>query len=118
MSDKIYVMTDAPTPCVPYFSFLSPLINNPRIHGPIISLNTPMKHNENWQKMYLKYKSLPNLSSLVFFFECQTQCFSALVLGTNENYDDDFGNFDDNDGQKKHTNIMTFESKSTTFRGF
>ena len=26
-----------------------------------------MKHNENWQKMYLKYKSLPNLSSLVFF---------------------------------------------------
>ena len=59
-----------------------------------------MKHNENWQKMYLKYKSLPNLSSLVFFFECQTQCFSALVLGTNENYDDDFGNFDDNDGQK------------------
>ena len=52
--------------------------------------------------MYLKYKSLPNLSSLVFFFECQTQCFSALVLGTNENYDDDFGNnnLDNNDEQK------------------
>ena len=49
-----------------------PLINNPRIHGPIISLNTPMKHNENWPKMYLKYiyKSLPNLSKLVLFIKC------------------------------------------------
>ena len=38
-----------------------PGINNPRIHGPIISLNTPMKHNVNWQKMYLKYiKMDPN----------------------------------------------------------
>ena len=50
----------------------------------------------------------PQFEQSGLFFECQTQCFTyarlqnqvPLVLGTKKSYDDDFGNFDDNDEQK------------------